>query len=196
MKGDSKLIPNRHGGADKKQRKINETDRIVKNVGVGEYVVSNDNSVLASYGLGSCVGVVLYDIREHIGSMAHIMLPDSTAISKKGNPGRFADTAIALILEEMIEMGAKRGRIKARMAGGARMFTIPGAKNPMNIPGPTLGLQIGDRNIEASKKKLQELRIPITSSDTGGSHGRTMKLDTETGIVIVSSIRFGEKELS
>ncbi|MGQ9476186.1 MAG: chemotaxis protein CheD [Actinomycetota bacterium] len=167
----------------------------VVNVGVAEYFVTHNPHVLASYGLGSCVGVALYDAKRKIGGLAHIMLPDSKAISRPGKPGRYADTAIRAMVEEMERLGSRRRDIKAKMAGGACMFTIPGATNPKNVPGPAIGMQIGERNIEAAKKALRELKIPLVAEDTGGSYGRTLRFDVSDGRVVISSIKHGTKEL-
>jgi chemotaxis protein CheD len=165
------------------------------NVGVAEYYVTHNPHILASYGLGSCVGVALYDDKHRIGGLAHIMLPDSKSISKKGSPGKFADTAIIAMVEEMERLGSRRGDIKAKIAGGACMFTIPGAINPRNVPGPCLGMQIGERNIEAAKTILKDLRIPLVAEDIGGSYGRTMRFSISDGRVTVSSIKHGAREL-
>ncbi len=165
------------------------------NIGVAEYCVTDNSHVLASYGLGSCVGVVLYDEKRRIGGMAHVMLPDSTAITKKGNPGKFADTAIKAMVEEMEKLGSRRADIKAKIAGGACMFTIPGAVNPRNVPGPCLGMQIGERNVEAAKAALREHRIRLVAEDTGGNYGRTMRFEISSGKVTISSIKHGRKEL-
>ncbi len=167
----------------------------VVNVGVAEYYVTHNPHLLASYGLGSCVGVALYDDRRKIGGLAHIMLPDSRSMTKKGNPGKFADTAIAAMVEEMERLGSRRSDIRARIAGGACMFTIPGAVNPRNVPGPCLGMQIGDRNIGAAKAVLEELKIQLVAEDTGGNYGRTMRFDVSDGKVTISSIKHGAKEL-
>lgn len=165
------------------------------NVGVAEYRIIHNPSVLASYGLGSCVAIALYDEAKKVGGLAHIMLPDSRAISKEGREGRFADTAIKAMVEEMIKQGARKNRITAKIAGGAQMFSIPGASNPANIPGPAPGLHIGERNVESTKRTLQEMKIPLLAEDTGGSHGRTMYFDVGTGEVTVSSISHGQKTL-
>jgi len=165
------------------------------NVGVAEFYVTHNPHVLASYGLGSCVGVALYDEKRKIGGMAHIMLPDSKAISKPGGAGRYADTAIQAMVVEMERLGSRRRDIKAKMAGGACMFTIPGATNPRNVPGPALGMQIGERNIKAAKRALRELKIPLVGEDTGGAYGRTMRFRISDGKVIISSIKHGVREL-
>lgn len=165
------------------------------NVGVAEYYVTHNPRVLACFGLGSCVGVALYDAKKKIGGLAHVMLPDSKAMSKRGNPGKYADTAIAAMVEKMEKLGSNRRDIRAKVAGGACMFSIPGAKNPRNVPGPCLGMQIGDRNIEAVQKVLEELKIRLVAEDTGGDYGRTMRFDVSNGAVTVSSIKHGVKEL-
>lgn len=170
-----------------------ETDVI--NIGVAEYLVTHNPHTLACFGLGSCVGVALYDRRRKIGGLAHIMLPDSKAISRRGSPGKYADTAIANMLEEMEKLGSKRRDISAQVVGGACMFSIPGATNPRNLPGPCLGMQIGERNVEAVKSVLAELGIPVKSEDTGGNYGRTMRFDVSSGKVTVSSIKHGVVEL-
>ncbi|OFW59355.1 MAG: hypothetical protein A2V52_02025 [Actinobacteria bacterium RBG_19FT_COMBO_54_7] len=170
------------------------TDDLI-NVGVAEYYVTHNPHVLACFGLGSCVGVALYDKRKKVGGLAHIMLPDSKAITKQGNRGKYADTAIQDMLEEMERLGARRRDMNAKVVGGACMFSIPGAISPRNVPGPALGMQIGDRNIESVKNILKELGIPLKAEDTGGSHGRTMKFDISNGVVTISSIKHGLVEL-
>jgi chemotaxis protein CheD len=165
------------------------------NVGVAEYFVTHNPHTLASFGLGSCVGVALYDNKRKIGGLAHVMLPDSSSISRKGSPGKFADTAIKAMVEEMERLGSNRRDIKAKMAGGACMFSIPGAINPHNVPGPCLGMQIGERNIEAAKEALKDLKIQLTAEDTGGNYGRTMRFHISDGKVFISSIKHGAREL-
>ncbi len=165
------------------------------NVGVAEYYVTHNPHVLASFGLGSCVAVALYDGKKNIGGLAHIMLPDSSSVSKKVNPGKYADTAIKAMVGEMERLGSRRRDIKAKIAGGACMFTVPGAVNPRNVPGPCLGMQIGERNIEAVRRVLEELKISLQAEDVGGNHGRTMRFDIADGKVIISSIKNGVREL-
>jgi chemotaxis protein CheD len=179
---------------EKTRGELSVSEEIV-NVGVAEYFVTHNPHMLASFGLGSCVGVALYDEKRKIGGLAHIMLPDSRSMSRKSNPGKFADTAISAMVDEMERLGSSRVDIRARIAGGACMFTIPGAKNPRNVPGPSLGMQIGERNTEAVKAILKELGIKLVSEDTGGSYGRTLRFDISSGKVTVSSIKHGAREL-
>ncbi len=142
--------------------------------------------VLITSGLGSCIGVTLYDGKKRIGGMAHVMLPDSTTMRSQTNLAKYADTALELLLEKLSKLGVERRRLKAKMAGGAQMFNFDSDNDLMRI---------GARNTEAVKKKLEECGIPLIAEDTGGSHGRTMEFYTENGLVIIKSVKMGDSEL-
>ncbi len=127
---------------------------------------------VTTLGLGSCVGIALRDPVTKIGGLAHIMLPDSTAIrSANQNVAKFADTGIEELVNQMEKLGAKRGRIVAKIAGGAAMFTT----NRADV------VQVGRRNVEATEAKLEALKIPILAKDTGKNYGRTVTFFPETG---------------
>ncbi len=148
--------------------------------------IAQSPDVLITSGLGSCVGVILYDEKMCLGGMAHVMLPDSSSMRNKTNLAKYADTAMDILLEKMLETGANKRRLKAKMAGGSQMFNFDSDNELMRI---------GARNIVAVKKKLQEFSIPILGEDTGGSHGRTVEFYVETGITIVKSVKKGQFEL-
>ncbi len=155
-------------------------------VGMADYKVGRSPSSLISYGLGSCIGIALYDSVTKIGGLAHIMLPDSTQARSAENPAKFADSAIPLVLEEMIKLGAVRSRITAKIAGGAQMFTFANTTDIMRV---------GERNAEAVRVLLKKVDIRILSEDTGGNYGRTVELRLETGVYRIKTIDKGEKEL-
>lgn len=128
---------------------------------------------VTTLGLGSCVGVALRDPVTKVGGLAHVMLPDSKAIrNSQQNIAKFADTGIVELIRQMERLGAKRSRLVAKLAGGATMFTFQGQSDM---------IQVGDRNVEASKEKLKELKIPILAEDTGANYGRTVTFYPETG---------------
>ena len=104
--------------------------------------------------------------------MVHVMLPDSKAISQNTNRAKFADTGIEELLEKVLLAGATRSRLVAKIAGGAQMFSV-------NTNSPTL--RIGERNAEAAKEKLKELRIRLVAEDTGDTYGRTVEFYPESG---------------
>ncbi len=126
---------------------------------------------VTTLGLGSCVGIAMRDPVTKIGGLAHVMLPDSTAIKNSGNIYKFADTGIVELVRQMEELGARRSRMEAKIAGGAMMFAF-------KTEG---GIAIGDRNVEATKKALAALHIPIIAEDTGANYGRTVIYFPETG---------------
>lgn len=155
-------------------------------VGMADYKTSRNPNSIISYGLGSCVGIALYDSLNKIGGLAHIMLPDSTQARSAENPAKFANTALPLMLDDMIKMGASKGRITAKIAGGAQMFTFANATDVMRV---------GERNTEAVRTMLKKMDIRIIADDTGGNYGRTVELKLDTGIYRVRTIAQGEKEL-
>lgn len=148
-------------------------------VRIGEVKVAREASVLFTIGLGSCVAIVLYDPEARVGGLAHAMLPKPLRSRRQAPPGRFVNTAIAVLLDMMVEAGADPARIRARLAGGASMFTALL---------PESGLRLGKRNVEAARRVLSEAGIPIDGEEVFGEHGRSVFLDTGDGTLRVSSV--------
>lgn len=158
----------------------------IKKIGMADLDVTKQSGVLTTLGLGSCVGITLYDPITKIAGMAHIMLPSSKAIRNNSNAAKFADTGTLLLLEEVLKLGASRGRLVSKLAGGSQMFSFANKNDIMKI---------GERNVIAVKEALQELRIPIVAEDTGGNFGRTIELYADSGILIVRTIGHGTKQI-
>lgn len=159
------------------------------NVGVAEIKVSDNSAILASFGLGSCVAVAMFDPLKKVGGLAHVMLPESRGKGSQATPGKFADTAVSKLLEDMLRIGARRTGIRSKIVGGSQMFEVPGAQR-----GDSTGekpTHIGARNVVAVKRALEELGVPLVAEDTGGNYGRTVKFNTFNGEVSVSSINYG-----
>lgn len=155
-------------------------------VGIAELKVGKAPQKITTIGLGSCVGVTLYDPSSKIGGMVHIMLPNSKEIKNNDNAAKFADTGVPKLLDEVLKKGAHKNNLVAKIAGGAQMFNLATGNN---------ALRIGDRNILAVKEILHKLKIPIKANDTGLNYGRTIILDLETGGVWVRTIGKGEKQI-
>ena len=145
---------------------------MVVKVGMADLNVCASPDSIITMGLGSCVGVVLWDPGSKVCGMVHVMLPDSKAISQNTNRAKFADTGIEELLEKVLLAGATRSRLVAKIAGGAQMFSV-------NTNSPTL--RIGERNAEAAKEKLKELRIRLVAEDTGDTYGRSVEFYPESG---------------
>lgn len=150
-------------------------------VGMADLKTCVSPNGVTTLGLGSCVGIAIRDTATKIGGLAHVMLPDSTAI-RNGylNIAKFADTGIVELVKQMEKLGAKRSRMVAKIAGGATMFAFQGDSSTMG--------QVGQRNVEATKAKLKELNIPILAEDTGANYGRTVIFYPETGAFHIRSV--------
>ncbi|NLU36690.1 MAG: chemotaxis protein CheD [Clostridiales bacterium] len=148
-------------------------------VGIADYKVASGPFRIITVGLGSCVGISIYDTGSMSGGMAHIMLPDSTKFHKVDNEAKFADLAIPKMVSELEKLGIKRRNMAAKIAGGASMFQFADS---------SLNTDIGRRNAEAVRTVLRKLGIPLLAEDTGGNTGRTMILDLETGNVFIRMV--------
>ncbi len=153
-------------------------------VGMADLKVCKSPDGVTTLGLGSCVGIAIRDPGTGIGGLAHIMLPDSTAIRDSSNIPKFADTGIEELVRQIVAAGGARSRLVAKIAGGAQMFAF---QNKSSM------VRVGDRNVKAVKAKLLEMRIPILASDTGENYGRTVIFYPETGDFIIRAVGKPEK---
>jgi len=151
-------------------------------VGIADLNVAFSPDKLITVGLGSCVGIALYDKAIGFGGLAHIMLPDSTQFNKITNMIKFADLAIPILVEDMIKKGARLRNMSAKIAGGASMF---------NFSDKSIVMDIGNRNGIAVKNALKILSIPIIGEDLGGNKGRTLIFDIGSGILSIRTVGLG-----
>lgn len=155
-------------------------------VGIADLNVVNSPDRVMTIGLGSCVGIVMYDKVKEIGGLAHIMLSDSTQFKSVTNPLKFADLAIPILLDKLIQLGCNKRNISAKIAGGASMFAFSDK---------SMISDIGERNGEAVKVSLKKLAIPLVSEHLGGNKGRTMILDASNGQVTIKIVGQGTIEI-
>lgn len=151
-------------------------------IGIAEFKIASAPASIITTGLGSCIGVCLWDPVLKIGGMVHIMLPDSKQGRQVINKAKYADSGIELLIEELCKNGAHKNRLVAKIAGGAQMFTFPNASEMMKI---------GERNIEAVKNVLKINKIKLLAEDIGGNYGRTIEFFMESGQLFVKSIHKG-----
>ena len=155
-------------------------------VGIGDYKISAAPGRIITVGLGSCIGIAIYDRSKNLGGLAHIMLPDSTQFVKKTNPLKFANLAVEIMVEDLIRGGASRNNLTAKIAGGASMF---------NFSDKAVNMDIGYRNGLAVKEILSQLRVPLLSMDIGGNKGRTIIFDTTDGILYIKTAGMQVKQI-
>lgn len=143
------------------------------------------NGVLITYALGSCIGICLYDPVVKLAGMVHIMLPKNQE-GTGGNIFKYADSGIPETIRKMEAFGGMRRRIVSKIAGGAKMFDIPG--------GGTLG-NIGQRNAEEVRIVLREEKIRLLKEDVGSNYARTLLFDCATGEGLIRAYGRGETKL-
>ncbi len=155
-------------------------------IGIADLNIAFPPEKLITVGLGSCIGIALYDKTNKIAGLAHIMLPESKQFNNVTNPHKFADLAIPILVDRMIKNGANLRNIKAKIAGGASMF---------NFSDKSMNMDIGNRNSISVRQVLKNMNIPLLNEDVGGNKGRTMILDTDGYIVQIRTVGLEAKEL-
>lgn len=158
-----------------------------RNVRVADLITGRGEGTLTALGLGSCVAIALWDSATRTGGMAHVLLPAPPPRGADFHvPGRYAQTAVPRLLETVLELGAARATVTARLVGGASMFT--------NLIAPGL-IHTGERNVLAAREALHSRGVPVIGEWVGGDFGRTVIFDLATGKVIARSVRHGTREL-
>jgi chemotaxis protein CheD len=153
-------------------------------VKIADIAVGTSPQILTTFGLGSCVAVMLYDPVAKVGGMNHFLLPTESSSSRgKKNPAKFSDSGIEILLRKINDLGGKKERLVAKLVGGANMF-------------PSLTKNsIGQKNVDAALKILNKHSITVSSMDTGGNWGRSVEFHLSDGNVIVKSYKRGEKRI-
>ncbi|WP_019152764.1 chemotaxis protein CheD [Robertmurraya massiliosenegalensis] len=165
---------------------MTDSVQVIK-VGIADMNIVRTPNHIRTSGLGSCVGVVVYDQGKELAGLAHVMLPDSK-LAKGGtiNIAKYADTAVRELVSRLIKHGARDYSLKAKLAGGAQMFQFSSSNDMMRI---------GPRNVEAVKRELAALKIAIVGEDVGGSSGRTIEFDPKTCLLNIRTVNKGICEL-
>lgn len=134
-------------------------------------VASSAPNVLETL-LGSCVGIALWCQETRHGALAHAMLSESLGCMKQ--PGRFVDTAIPEMLDQLARNGARRRAIVAKVCGGSNMFKASSSAH-----------EVGRKNIDKAIQLLKHHKIPVLAQHVGGTSGRVIYFDLETGEIRV-----------
>ena len=159
----------------------------VAKVGIADMKMVKSPDTIRTSGLGSCVGVVIYDLANKVAGLAHVMLPESS-LARTGdlNTAKYADTAVKELVNLLIQAGARKTSLKAKLAGGAQMFQFTTGSDLMRI---------GPRNVEAVKQQLKALSIPVLAEDVGGNSGRTIEFNPASGTLQIRTVNKGTQEI-
>ena len=158
---------------------MNRREIIVR---VADLQIGGAGDQLVTVGLGSCIAIVLYDGVACVGGLAHVLLPSPALSRQDGNIAKSPHTAVPHLLRLMADGGASPRRVTARLVGGASMFAA------LAPPGT---IQMGERNVVASRQVLNTHGIPLVGEAVGGDYGRTVRLDVSNGTVEVRSVAHG-----
>ncbi len=151
-------------------------ERVVR---VAEWAAERGDAVLVTLGLGSCVAIMLHDPGACAGAMAHILLPSRSLARDTSNPAKFPETAVPLLVERLVALGADPRRLVAKLAGGASMFAA------LMLPG---AVQMGERNVVAAREALRRAGIPVAREAVGGGAGRSVRFFVKDGRVEIRSV--------
>lgn len=155
-------------------------------VGIGQLKVLKGSGILSAYGLGSCIGLFLYDRLARVGGLAHIMLSGAAPEGQSVFRYKYGDNAIDAMVGEMEKQGADRKRIGCVVIGGAHMFhdSVGDYRDC-----------IGQKNIAGVMQTLKSRSLPVMAEDVGGDYGRTVEANVEDGTVRITSFRQEPKEI-
>ncbi len=148
-------------------------------VKVADWAAERDDGVLVTLGLGSCVAIMLHDPQTKTGAMAHVLLPSTSLVRDLTNRAKFPETAVPLLIERLKALGADPRRLVAKLAGGARMFSQLVTRGT---------IQMGERNVLASRTALRAAAIPVIREAVGGDRGRSVRFYVKDGRVEIRSV--------
>jgi len=152
-------------------------DRVV---GIGAMAASRDpDDIIITYSLGSCIGLVLYDPVARVGGMVHTMLPLSKMEPEKARakPEMFTDTGTLKLLQTLLNMGARKANLHAKIAGASTLLDDKKM------------FRIGERNYAVVRKLLWKNEIMIKGEECGGAKSRTLVLYMANGRTVIRSRR-------
>ncbi len=151
----------------------------IVSVGLGEIQVAAEaGTVLMALGLGSCIGIAVYDPQVRVGGMAHVVLPEPLDPAAPAS-AKFATVAVPELLARVEALGAERRRLICKIAGGAQVLQTAASRH---------NFRIGERNIEAVNAALAAAGLAPCAQDCGGKTGRSVQLNVLDGRVAVKRL--------
>jgi chemotaxis protein CheD len=140
----------------------------------GSIYITDEPQVLFSI-VGSSVTVCLWDEKTHISGMNCFVEP--VTYDKKKTTARFGNVSMIALINSLKGI-SPRSKFEAHIFGGA--------SNTRS--------EKGEKNIEIARKILHARKIPIVSEDVGGTKGRKIAFDTESGQACVIKVHKLRKE--
>lgn len=151
----------------------------------GEMYVTSQPQIIKTL-LGSCIAACLYDAKTGIIGMNHFMLGDAKSTDaniNQSNAGRYGIFSMELLVNQMLARGARKDRLEAKIFGGAHVLGGLDSYGDFNVP---------KKNCEFIQRYLKLERIPIRSSNIGGTEGMTIYFCQTNFSVYVHKIKKGQ----
>lgn len=143
-------------------------------VGVADWRVADDDTLLVTSGLGSCVAVAVHDVDAGVGGLLHAMLPEADGPVE--NPAKYVDSGLDEMLSAMVRLGASPENLTAKLAGGSAMLDL------------SIGDGVGARNVAAAERALADADVELLASETGGDSGRSVSFSPTSGDVTIDRV--------
>ncbi|MBS3781221.1 MAG: chemotaxis protein CheD [Candidatus Thermoplasmatota archaeon] len=143
-----------------------------KEIKIGEMEITDEKEILVARALGSCVAVAIYDRQNEVGGMAHVLLGKGNK-HRENKPAFYADKAIENLVKEVRRLGGRRENLEAKIVGGASMFSSQSKR------------KVGEKNVEAVIKELDDRNIPVKGKDIGGTHARNVRFKVGSMSIMV-----------
>lgn len=158
------------------QRTPDEPNKERLFVDISEYEVVDDGTTLVAYGLGACVGLIVYDPENRVGGLARAMLPRQSDGSGTSN-SKYVDAAIEAMVRDAISAGAGYGVLEGYIVGGSNLLDLQ-----------QLSQEVSEENVTAARETFANLDVPVEASAVGGHQGRTVEFNPTTGEVRVITV--------
>jgi chemotaxis protein methyltransferase CheR len=153
-----------------------------REIGLGDVRASASPEVIHTL-LGSCVAVALFDPEAHAGGLNHFLLPQAPPVDAVEPSTRYGDRAMAVLLEEVLRAGGERGRLRAKLFGGA----------PLGAG--TVAEAVAARNIACARGFLEREGIPIIAERVGGDAPIELLFHVDSGRARVRELPAPERGL-
>lgn len=136
------------------------------------HLAAAQEETLISTLLGSCVAVALYDDKNQVGGLNHYLLPRAEEVGSSPC-ARYGDYAIKGLIDLLLDLGANRKNLKAKLYGGANLIAVS-----------DLNEAVGKKNIDYAEQTLKSLGIPVVEKNVGGESARIISFNTKTAAVV------------
>lgn len=133
-------------------------------VGMGQLKIGARSERLQAV-LGSCVGIAFIWKKGGRCGLAHCLLPEAPGEAPAVG-ARYVSQAVPSLLRLMGVREADYPDVEVILAGGASMFGSRSSR-----------LQIGQQNVAAAQKYLQQCGLNVRYCELGGKTGRQLNID-------------------